>query len=84
MFEPSLKSNNLADYIGVIDIGSSSIRLVIFKTMGRFPFPLFNERVTCRLGEGLEPENILQPERIKIALETLDRFSHILQSLLAS
>lgn len=81
MFEPSLKSNNLADYIGVIDIGSSSIRLVIFKTMGRFPFPLFNERVTCRLGEGLEPENILQPERIKIALETLDRFSHILQSL---
>ena len=68
MFEPSLISSNSSDHIGVIDIGSSSIRLVIFKTMGRFPFPLFNERVTCRLGEGIEPDNILQPARIKTAL----------------
>ena len=49
--------------------------------MGRFPFPLFNERVTCRLGEGLEPDNNLQPEKIKIALETLSRFSSILRSI---
>ena len=81
MIESSLTSSNSSDHIGVIDIGSSSIRLVIFKTMGRFPFPLFNERVTCRLGEGLEPDNILQPERIKIALETIGRFAYILESL---
>ena len=81
MFEPSLMSSNSSDHIGVIDIGSSSIRLVIFKTMGRFPFPLFNERITCRLGEGIEPDNILQPARIKIALETLGRFAYILKSL---
>ncbi len=81
MTKSLLKTANSSDHIGVIDIGSSSIRLVVFKTMGRFPFPLFNERVTCGLGEGLEPNNILQPERIKIALETVGRFSFILESI---
>ncbi len=73
--------SDLSDHIAVIDIGSNSIRLVIFKTRGRFPFPLFNERVTCRLGEGLEKNSHLQPTRITAALETLKRFSLILQSL---
>ena len=39
--------------IAVIDIGSNSIRLVIYASGGRYPFPLFNERSNCRLGEGL-------------------------------
>ena len=81
MYKASEIPSNLSDHIAVIDIGSNSIRLVIFKTMGRFPFPLFNERVTCRLGEGLEKNNKLQPKRISAALETLQRFSLILQSL---
>ena len=81
MSKSSLISANLSNHIAVIDIGSNSIRLVIFKTMGRFPFPLFNERVTCRLGEGLEKSNNLQPKRIAEALKTLQRFSSILQSL---
>ena len=72
---------DLSEHVAVIDIGSNSIRLVIFKTRGQYPFPLFNERVTCRLGEGLEKNNLLQPSRITAALETLKRFSLILQSL---
>jgi hypothetical protein len=36
--------------IAVIDIGSNSIRLVIYASGGRYPFPLFNERSNCRLG----------------------------------
>ncbi|MDA9190405.1 hypothetical protein N9P07_03110 [Alphaproteobacteria bacterium] len=81
MSKASSLTINATDHIAVIDIGSNSIRLVIFKTMGRFPFPLFNERVTCRLGEGLETDNLLQPKRIKAALETLQRFDSILKSL---
>ena len=34
--------------IAVIDIGSNSIRLVIYASGGRYPFPLFNERSNCR------------------------------------
>ena len=81
MSKNSLFPDSLSKHIAIIDIGSNSIRLVIFKTMGQFPFPLFNERVTCRLGDGLEKGNNLQSERIDEALRTLKRFSSILQSL---
>ena len=57
--------------IAVIDIGSNSIRLVIYASGGRYPFPLFNERSNCRLGEGLGDEEMLQPERISVALAAL-------------
>ena len=50
--------------IAVIDIGSNSIRLVIYASGGRYPSP-FNERSNCRLGEGLGTDNMLQPDRIE-------------------
>ena len=39
--------------MAIIDIGSNSIRLVIYASQGRYPFPLYNERANCRLGEGM-------------------------------
>ena len=67
--------------IAVIDIGSNSIRLVIYASGGRYPFPLFNERSNCRLGEGLGVDSILQPERISVALAALSRFAGIMKSM---
>ena len=67
--------------IAVIDIGSNSIRLVIYASGGRYPFPLFNERSNCRLGEGLGPDRMLQPERISVALAALSRFAGIMKSM---
>ena len=67
--------------IAVIDIGSNSIRLVIYASGGRYPFPLFNERSNCRLGEGLGADGLLQPERISVALAALSRFSGIMKSM---
>lgn len=67
--------------IAVIDIGSNSIRLVIYASGGRYPFPLFNERSNCRLGEGLGSENRLQPERIEVALAAISRFSKIMKAM---
>jgi len=66
--------------MAVIDIGSNSIRLVIYAAQGRYPFPLFNERSNCRLGEGLGREGLLQAERIEVALATLARFAAIIKS----
>ena len=48
--------------IAVIDIGSNSIRLVIYASGGRYPFPLFNERSNCRLGEGLGDDGLLRAD----------------------
>ena len=67
--------------IAVIDIGSNSIRLVIYASGGRYPFPLFNERSNCRLGEGLGEDAMLQPERIQVALAALARFARIMSAM---
>ena len=67
--------------IAVIDIGSNSIRLVIYASGGRYPFPLFNERSNCRLGEGLGADNMLQPDRIEVALAAMARFSKIMMAM---
>ena len=42
-----LKKSKLA----IIDIGSNSVRLVVFADLGKYPYPLFNERVNCRLDD---------------------------------
>ena len=59
--------------IGVIDIGSNSIRMVIYRRYGRYPLPLFNERVTVKLGEGLDQNEMLSPDKIALALSALRR-----------
>ena len=64
--------------VAVIDIGSNSIRFVIFDRYGRYPYPLFNERITCRLGEGVQKTKKLKQDRIEQSLETLKRFSKII------
>ena len=67
--------------IGVIDIGSNSIRMVIYRRYGRNPLPLFNERVTVKLGEGLDQNEMLSPDKIVLALSALRRFSHIMNAM---
>ena len=64
--------------VAVIDIGSNSIRFVIFDRYGRYPYPLFNERITCRLGEGVQETKRLKKDRIEQSLETLKRFTKII------
>jgi len=66
--------------IGLIDIGSNSIRLVIYRAGGRLPHPQFNEREVCRLGEGLSETGRLAPDRIAHALEALERFAQIIKA----
>ncbi len=67
--------------MAVIDIGSNSIRLVIYASQGSYPFPLFNERANCRLGEGMGYDGMLREDRIKVALATLARFAKILSNM---
>jgi len=40
--------------VGVIDVGSNSLRLVIYDGIHRSPNTLFNEKAMCGLGRGLE------------------------------
>jgi len=35
--------------VGIIDVGSNSIRLVVYERASRAPLPVFNEKVLCGL-----------------------------------
>jgi exopolyphosphatase/guanosine-5'-triphosphate,3'-diphosphate pyrophosphatase len=60
--------------IGIIDIGSNSIRLCVYDIAHRVPVPLFNEKAVCGLGQGLGGSGRLNPEGVETALVTVGRF----------
>ena len=39
--------------VSVVDIGSNSVRLVVYEGLSRSPTILFNEKVLCGLGKGI-------------------------------
>jgi exopolyphosphatase/guanosine-5'-triphosphate,3'-diphosphate pyrophosphatase len=67
--------------IAVIDIGSNSIRLVVFDGLTRAPFALFNEKVFAALGKTIGETGRLNPDGILQAFETLTRFSRLLKGM---
>jgi len=65
----------------VIDIGSNSIRLVVYHDGGRAPLQLFNEKVLCGLGRGLQASGQLAPEGVGMALANLARFKSLISAM---
>lgn len=61
--------------LGVIDVGSNSVRFVVFDGAARSPAYFFNEKVMCGLGRGLAETGRLHPEGRKRALVALARFA---------
>lgn len=66
---------------GVVDIGSNSIRLVVYERLCRAPIALFNEKSVCALGKSLATTGKLGREEIATTLHALRRFAHIARAL---
>ena len=60
---------------GIIDIGSNSVRLVIYDVLGASILQTFNEKVMAGLGEGLIKRGTLSPTGRESALNALRRAS---------
>jgi exopolyphosphatase/guanosine-5'-triphosphate,3'-diphosphate pyrophosphatase len=60
--------------VSVIDIGSNSVRVVIYEGLSRAPTVLFNEKVLCGLGKGLGSNGRMDDEGVARALSSLKRF----------
>src|SRR5882757_9453094 len=60
--------------IAIIDIGSNSIRLVVYDQQKRSPVSIYNEKVMCGLGKGLAASGVLNPDGVVQAKEALARF----------
>jgi exopolyphosphatase/guanosine-5'-triphosphate,3'-diphosphate pyrophosphatase len=67
--------------LGVIDIGSNSVRLVVYEGAVRAPTPLFNEKVLCGLGRSIATTGRLGEESVARTLEALERFRSIARIL---
>jgi len=65
----------------VIDIGSNTVRLVVYAGSGRAPEVIHNERVTPRLGRDLATTGRISERSAEIALAGLRRYRLLLQSL---
>ena len=65
----------------VIDVGSNSVRLVIYRVEGRAIWSLFNEKVQAGLGRGVEQTGLLDPDGIDAAMTALRRFRAVLDAV---
>jgi len=67
--------------VGVVDVGSNSVRLVVFDGAARSPAYFYNEKIMCALGAGLADTGILNPEGRVRALSAIARFQALAGSM---
>ena len=67
--------------VGVIDVGSNSVRLVVFDGAARSPAYFYNEKIMCALGAGLSDTGRLNPEGRVRALAAICRFAALAKSM---
>ena len=67
------------DQRAIIDIGSNTVRLVVYGGPRRAPTILLNEKVTARLGKGLSETGLLSDKAMAAALAALRRYAMLLK-----
>ena len=65
--------------IAIIDVGSNSVRLVVYAGAERVPRPIFNEKVLAGLGVGVGETGAISEESWRTALAMLERFKLLLR-----
>ncbi|MGI3210743.1 Ppx/GppA family phosphatase [Roseovarius tibetensis] len=67
--------------VGVVDVGSNSVRLVVFDGAARSPAYFYNEKIMCALGAGMSETGRLNPKGRKRALAALERFEMLARGM---
>ncbi len=65
----------------VIDVGSNSVRLVVYRVDGRAMTPVLNEKVMAGLGRDLKVTGSLSGPGVDTAMRAIRRFAALLQEL---
>jgi exopolyphosphatase / guanosine-5'-triphosphate,3'-diphosphate pyrophosphatase len=71
---PVKRPRKRAASVAVIDIGSNSVRLVVYERMARSLISVFNEKTLCGLGREVQSTGLLAPDAVDKALTSLKRF----------
>ncbi len=67
--------------VGVVDVGSNSVRMVVFDGAARSPAYFYNEKIMCGLGQGLAETGRLNPRGRERALAALKRFALLAEGM---
>src|SRR5699024_3860221 len=67
--------------VAIIDIGSNSVRLVVYSGATRIPSVIFNEKVLAGLGKGVGETGAIAAEAEARALAALERFALLVQQM---
>src|SRR5579862_7423734 len=72
--QPARGARGRSNPFAVVDIGSNSIRLVIYESFSRTPAVIHNEKAICAIGRDMVTRRRLHDEGMRLALESLARF----------
>ncbi len=67
--------------IAVIDIGSNSVRLVLYRLEGRAVWTMFNEKVLAGLGRDIAVNGKLSEEGVEMTMVALRRFAAVIEGV---
>lgn len=73
----SVKAQRRDRPVAVVDIGSNSVRLVIYQRASRAALALHNEKTICAIGRNMVSTGRLDAEGMQLALEALARFHEL-------
>ena len=66
---------------GVVDLGSNSVRLVVYEGHTRNPIAIFNEKAVLRLGRGVHGTKRLNQEGVDSAFAVMHRYHGIARAM---
>lgn len=66
---------------GVVDLGSNSVRLVVYEGTCRNPMAIFNEKAVLRLGRGLQATGRLNPDGMEQTFTVLHRYHAVARAM---
>ena len=67
--------------VAVVDIGSNSVRLVVYDGLRRSPTPIFNEKILCGLGKGVAITGRLNEAAVARSIAGLKRFRTLVRQM---
>ena len=81
MIGKSIGGGSSAEKRAIIDIGSNTVRMVVYNGPPRAPVVILNEKVSAKLGKDLGKNNLLSAKSMQTALAALARFAAMLKLL---
>ena len=71
----------VAPRCAVVDLGSNSVRLVVYEGHGRNPVAIFNEKAVLRLGRGLQATGRLNEAGVAQAMQVMSRYAAVARAM---